>query len=174
MKISHKLPQFENSPALFITSGEYEAEFYLALDGTLERKVKIKMPPREEAKEKQAFVGVKSGRFGLAAVSHRGAYIEDLKRKFQKKVHGVIHDLLAQYKMKEIYLFSPRYSAKRIMDGLDKSERKKVRMEFFDEYIKVSPLKMIEIFWKTEQEAVKPKVTLKDEEKKILKKPKIR
>lgn len=174
MKIPHKLPQFENSPALFITSGEYEAEFYLALDGTLELKEKIKMPPREEAKEKQAFVGVKSGRFGLAAVSHRGAYVEDLKRKFQRKIHGVIHDMLADYKMEEIYLFSPRYAAKRIMDGLDKSEREKVRMKFFDEYIKVNPLKMVEIFWKTEQEAVKTKVILNEEEKKILKKPRIR
>lgn len=132
------------------------------------------MAPREEAREKQAFVGTKSGRFGLAAVSHHGAYVEDLKKKFQKKVHKVIHDILAEYKLREIYLFSPKYSAKRIMNGLDKAEQKKVRMKFFDEYIKVNPLRMVEIFWETEQKAVKPKIPLKEEEREILKKPRIR
>ncbi|MDP1884271.1 MAG: hypothetical protein Q8L10_02785 [Candidatus Moranbacteria bacterium] len=174
MQIPKKLPQFEKLPALFIASGGYEADFYLAHNGTLELHSKIKLSPREEAREKQGFIGRKGGVKNLSSVSHHGAYIEDLKKKFQKKVHAAIHDLLAEYKLEEIYLFSPRYSAQRIIDGLDKAEQKKVRMTFFCEYTKNNPLEMLTAFWETEQEAVKPRLPLKKEQEKILQRPTIR
>lgn len=144
-QIPQNLPQFEK-PALFVSSGEYEANFYLVFMGKMARKEQIKMPPREEAKEKQGFVGKKGGMKSLSAVSHHGAYIEDLKKKFQKQVHAKIHDFIAEFKLEEIYLFAPRYVSKRIIDGLDKSEQKKVRMKFFGEYIKENPLSLIKKF----------------------------
>jgi len=146
-QIPRNLPQFEK-PALFVSSGEYEANFYLVFMGKMIKKEQIKMPPREEAKEKQGFVGRKGGMQSLSAVSHHGAYIEDLKKKFQKIVHRKIHDFIAEFKLEEIYLFAPRYASKRIIDGLDKSEQKKVRMKFFKELTKINPLEMIKIFQK--------------------------
>ncbi len=174
MKIPKSLPQFEKSPALFIASGEYEAKFYMALDGNFELWKTIKMSPREEAREKQAFTGHKTGMRDLVSLSHHGSYIEDLKRKFQKKVHEVIHDLLAEFKLREIYVFAPRYVAKRIMDCLDKAEQKKVRMEFFQEDTKSNPLLMIRKFWDEEIRAVFRQPAPKNGAKKILAKPRIR
>lgn len=177
MRIPKNLPQFKKYPAFFVTSGEYDARFYVALDGRLELKEEIKMPPRKEAREKQAFIGIKGGRYGLAAVSHRGAYIEDLKKKFQKKFHGVLRGLLAAYRrnrVKEIYVFSQKYVAARVFKAVGKEERKKIRMEFFQEDTKINPLFMIKKFWETEQEAVKFKTPLKTDTKKILAKQKIR
>ncbi|EKE11083.1 MAG: hypothetical protein ACD_15C00138G0006 [uncultured bacterium] len=173
MQIPKKLPQFEKLPALFIASGEYEAHFYLAQRGELKLAKTIKMPPREEAREKQAFVGKKGGMQSLSATSHHGAYVADLKKKFQKEVHAVIHDMLAEYKLEEIYLFSPKYSAKRIMDGLDKPEQKKVRMQFYQGDTKTNPLMLIQKMWETEQEAIKFKTPLTAEKKKIIQKPRI-
>lgn len=146
MQIPKNLPQFENYPTLFISSGEYEASFYLAQNGLIEKMKSIKMAPREEAKEKQAFIGRKGGMSSLSAVSHHGAYLGDLKKKFQKKVHAATHDFLAEYPIHEICLFAPRYAATRIMAGLDKSEQKKVRMQFYKEYTKSSPISLLKKF----------------------------
>lgn len=167
MKIPKKLPQFEK-PALFVAAGEYEADFWLAFHGMLVRKEQVKMPPREEAKEKQGYITKSKGK-ELGAISHHGAYIENLKKKFQKKVHQLLHTLIAEYKSDEIYLFAPRYAAKRIMDGLDKSEQRKVRMIFYEEYTKISPLKLLGRFQKETEMAMSPTSFPKEEEKKILK-----
>lgn len=173
MKISKKLPQFEE-PTLFITSGEYESRFYLAHNGQIDLKKTIKLAPREEAKEKQGFIGKKGGRMDLASVSHHGAYIEDLKRRFQKENHAVIHDFIYGDKINEIVLFAPRYVSRRIMAGIDGSEKHKVRMKFYEELTKYNPTKMIARFWEEAQRAVAIPRSIKKEEKNILKKPKLK
>lgn len=146
MKISNKFPQFERFPALFITSGEYEAHFYLASKGEMKLERTLKLSPRENAKEKQAFEGQRVGDRMLSSFTNRGRYVEDLKRKFSRQAHEVIHDVLAKERLEEIYIFAPKYVARRIMDGLDKQEQKKVRMQFYKEYTKENPIKLIEIF----------------------------
>lgn len=146
MKISRELPQFEGLPALFITSGEYEAIFYVAHMGEINLKESLRMSPRDEAKEKQAFTGHKAGMKDLTSVSHHGNYIEDLKMRFARSVHKIIHDLIAEYKLEEIYLFAPKYVTVRIMNGLENEDKKKIRMQFYKEYTKESPLKLVEIF----------------------------
>lgn len=148
MQISNKFAQFESFPALFITSGEYEAHFYIAFEGKLELKEKIKMPPRENAKEKQAFEGQRVGDKMLSSFTNRGRFIEDLKRKFIREIHSSIHNILSEEKLEEIYIFAPKYVARRIIDGLDKQEQKKVRMQFYKEYTKENPVKLIEVFQK--------------------------
>lgn len=170
MQISQKLPQFKNYPVLFLATGEFDARFYIALDGEITEERRIKMPPREEAREKQIFVSKTEGK-SLGAVSHRERYIEDLKKKFQKKVHQAIHDFIAEYKLREIYIFSPEHSIDNILKGLDKSEKKKVRMKFCREITKINPLEMIREFWEESQKAMEEKHPLKENEKKILAKP---
>lgn len=173
MKISKQFPQFAK-PALFVSAGEYEAKFYVAHRGELKLVRKMEMPPREEAKEKQGFIGKKTARPGLAAVSHRGRYVEDLKGKFKRKVHDVIHDILAEYKLKEIYVFAPKYVFSRIEGALSKSERKKIRMRFFEEDTKFNALNMVVRFWEEEQKEVFPRPEPKNAAKKILRRPKIK
>ncbi len=168
MQIPKNLPQFENRPALFVASGEYEAKFYLAFYGALNLKEEVKMPPREEAREKQGFITYAAKPGGTGAVGHHGAYVEDLKKKFARKVHAVTHDMLAQFKPQEIYLFTPRFVAERLIEKLDKAEQKKIKMIIGKEYTKVSPLVMLRVFEKEEKEAVFPKVKPKKEAEKIL------
>ncbi len=174
MKIPKNLPQFEKYPALFAASGEYEAKFYVAYKGNLELKKTLKMPPREEAREKQGFITSSSAPAGLGAVGHKGSYIEDLKKKFAKKIHTAIHDLNADYHLNEIYFFAPRYVVDRAIKKLDKAEQKKIRMKFYIECAKTSPLEMIKTFWKEAQSAIASKIKLKTEEEEILKKPRIK
>ncbi len=170
MQISKKLPQFENYPVLFVASGEFDARFYIALDGEITEERRIKMPPREEAREKQEFIKESKGK-DVGATSHRERYIEDLKKKFQKKVHRAIHEFIAEYKLQEIYIFSPEYALEKELGSLDKSERKKVRMKFSSEITKISPIEMIREFWEESQKAIEVRPPLKEIEKKILRKP---
>jgi len=164
MKIPKKLPQFEGLPVIFVASGEYEARFYVAHKGEINLKESLKMEPREEAREKQAFTGHKAGMLDLSSVSHHGNYIEDLKMKFARSVHSIIHNLIAEYKLKEIYLFAPKYVITRILDGLGAEDKKKIRMQFYKEYTKDGPLKLVRIF-NAEVEAVQRNVLQDSEER---------
>lgn len=170
MHIPKDLPQFETLPALFITSGEYEACFYVAQKGTLTLTEEVSLPPRKNANEKQAFVGTKNGRWGLGAVSHHGAYIEDLKRKFTKRFHEILTDLIRQYGSKEIYLFAPRHVANRVTKKFLKPEQDEVRMRFYQEETKVNPLIMVKKAWETEQRALHEKKSPSKEAANILRK----
>ncbi|EKE19443.1 MAG: hypothetical protein ACD_9C00016G0002 [uncultured bacterium] len=143
MIISKNLPQFETSPSLFIVSGDYEALFYFAFKGNILLKEKIRMAPREEAKEKQAFVGHKSGMRSLSAVSHEGKYDNDLKLKFAQKVIQTTNELINQYEIKDLYIFSPKYVSNRLLKGLNKSDKEKVLLRFWGEYTKESPFDLI-------------------------------
>lgn len=167
MQISNIFSQFERFPALFITSGEYEAHFYLAFQGKLELINKIKMPPRKNAKEKQAFEGQRAGDRLLSSFTNRGRFIEDLKKKFAREIHNAIHNILAANKLEEIYIFAPKYVAKRIINGLDKQEQKKIRMQFYKEYTKENPIELIKIFQKEIEEMQNEVIS--DPQKQILK-----
>lgn len=146
MRIPKNHSQFERLPALFITSGEYEAIFHVAHKGELENVGQIKMEPKKEAKEKQGFTRSGTGTGNMSTYSHRGKYVEDLKTKFSHKVHEKIKDIVSEKKLKEIYIFAPKYVTKRILKELEKSQQKLVRMQFYKEYTKDNPLKLIEIF----------------------------
>lgn len=173
--IPKNLPQFSDSPSLFISSGEYEAHFYLAHQGTLEEVESFKMPPREEARGKQAFIGASQTK-ALGAVTHHGAYVEELKRKFQARVDYTIHNLLDEYQFQNIYLFSPEYVAKRIIKGLEPNEEEKIKMKFFGEFIKLHPLKLLKMFWKQIELLISVSIVppITKEGAKIADRPKIR
>lgn len=152
MKIPQKFPQFEKYPALFVASGEYEARFYITFNGDIEEMKAIKMSPREEAREKQGFIGHKGGMADLSSVSHHENYMEDLKSKFAHKTAAHINDLVVEYKLDEVYVFAPKYVTKGILSNLNKQQQKKIRMQFYKEYTKYSPLKLIESFMKELEE----------------------
>lgn len=135
LQIPKNLPQFSDSPSLFISAGVYEARFYLAHRGMLEELESFKMPPRKETAK------------GLGAVSRHKVYIEDSKKKFQARMGYAIHGLMDEYQFRSIYLFSPEAVAKRIVTGLEPSEEEKIKIKFFGKYAGLHPLKMIEMFW---------------------------
>lgn len=146
MQIPQNLPQFEVFPAVFLVSGQFESVFYLANKGQLNEINRIKMTPRDEAKEKQGFTGHKAGMFDLSSVSHQGRYLEDLKMKFTQKNRALIHDLILTHRPEEICLFAPRYVQNRILESLNKNEKSQVRMCFEGNHIKESPLEFLKKF----------------------------
>ena len=145
MKIPKSLPQFEKKPLLFLISGEFEAEFYVAKNGRIYKSGSFVLNPREEAKEKQAFVGKKGGMQSLSAVSHHGRYIQNLKEKFLKKMSETVDDISDREKITEISIFSPTYAENRILKKLSKKAREKVAYTHKGHFVKENPIRFIEM-----------------------------
>jgi hypothetical protein len=120
LQIPKNLPQFSDSPSLFISADAYEARFYCAHRGILEELESFKMSPRTE----------------------------DSKVKFRARVVYTIHGLLDEYQFKNIYLFSPEYIAKRIVKDLEPNEEEKIKIKFFGRYSELHPLELLKMFWK--------------------------
>lgn len=118
--IPKNLPQFSSSPTLFLSANAYEARFYLAHQGALEGLESFKMPPRAE----------------------------DLKKKFQARVHYTVHCLMDEYQFGSIYLFAPEPVAKGIVKGMEPSEEERIKIKFFGEYTQLHPIELLKMFWK--------------------------
>jgi len=172
MKIPQDLPHFEKSPALFVNAGEYEAHFFIAVNGQITKENELKMPPREEAKEKQGFIGKRANQ-NLAAFSNRGRYRIDLKKKYSRIVNKIIQEIVQTYKLKEIYIFAPEYAARRLYKAMGNEERKLLRMMFNNEHLRANPLDLIRKFHEEELHALTHEM-LSEEEEKIMRTPVIR
>jgi len=112
------MPQFSDSPSLFISANAYEALFYLAHQGIMEELESFKMS--QDTKD---------------------------KKQFQARVNYTIHSLLDEYQFRSIYLFAPEHVAKRIVKRLEPSEEERIKIKFFGEYTQLNPLKLLKMFW---------------------------
>jgi len=118
LPIPKNLPQFSDSPSLFISANAYEALFYLAHQGIMEELESFKMS--RDTKD---------------------------KKQFQARVNYTIHSLLDEYQFGSIYLFAPEPVAKRIVKGLEPSEEERIKIKFFGQYSRLHPLELIRMFW---------------------------
>lgn len=172
MKIPKNLPQFEKSPTLFLVSGEFEARFLVARNGEIAQTESFAFNPREEAKEKQAFVGKKGGMQSLSAVSHHGRYIEDLKEKSLKKIRDITDDISRKEFVDKIQIFAPAQTKKRILNKLSQESKEKVDQVFTGHYLKESPLFFLEMIEKSiAKKRASAHIHITKEEKKIIHKP---
>lgn len=151
-----------------MASGEYEARFYLAKNGEINLLTSLKMPPRQEAREKQGFITSSEAKAGLGAVGHKGRYIEDLKRKSAQKIKTVIRDIIAEHAPAEIHIFAPKHVFARVIEKLNKSEKKKIGLAVSKEFTKFSPLELIKFLASQEKRLTGTPTLITQEAKKIL------
>lgn len=172
MKIPKDLLQFENTPTLFMVSGEFEVKFYIADNGEISESKSFALNPREEAKEKQGFVGKKGGMQSFSAVSHHGRYIEDLKGKFLRKLRDSVDEISNKEKIKFMHIFAPGYAESRISEILSKEARDKVASMHEGQYLRESPLHLLRMMQQELEEARSTRhIHLSKEEKQIIHKP---
>ncbi len=167
MKIPHSLPQFENTRALFVVTGEFEGKFYIAEKGELKEAEHLILNPREEAKEKQAFVGKKGGMQSLSSVSHHGAYILDLKNKFYREISKLTENIISKKKIDDLYIFIPEYAKNKIIERFPIIALEKNKGVYTGEYTKHNPLELLEMIQEkrlSDIENTKPLYFSKEEE----------
>ena len=172
MKIPKALPQFKDYPTLFLVSGEFEAKFYVAKNGEISENDSFALNPREEAKEKQAFVGKKGGMQSFSAVSHHGRYIEDLKERFAKKLRDMTEDVSNKESIREIHVFAPGYVESRISKKISKGSMAMVKSTHDGQYLRENPLQLLEMMKKELEQARSTKhIHISKDEKKIMHRP---
>ena len=98
LQIPKNMPQFSDSPSLFMSVNVNEAHFYLAHQGKMEELESFETSPET---------------------------IE--KKQFQARIDYTIHSLLDEYQFRSIYLFAPEHVTKRIVKGLEPSEEEKIK-----------------------------------------------
>jgi hypothetical protein len=171
MKIPHPLPQFENTTALLMVSGEFEAHFYIARNGFIERRQIIQHIPREEVIGKDwGLTGNSERATPFGAVSSTGIRKLNLKKKFREEVAHALDEMALYNNVQEIYLLGPHHVTLDILRKLGQPTKAKIRGKYDGEYTKDGPIRVLEIIYETK---AKPKPTLQTKtEKKILNRPK--
>ncbi len=170
MQIPQNLYQFKKTPVLLVVSGEFEVKFYVISNNNISEENFFELNPREEAREKQAFVGKKGGMQSLSAISHHDRYIEDLKEKFLKKLREAIDEICTKKNIENIYFFLPNYTENKIIESLSKDSIDKLLDVFQGNFVKENPLKLIEIIKNKKNESIK-NLSFSKEEKYIKNKP---
>src|SRR3989344_1938536 len=119
MKITQNLPQFDNDVVLIVVTGKQEAKFYLAQDGEIERIADFELETPHYSDREGAVVRGGSGRrgqgrfaTGLAATHQK----EKMHNDFLKTCKEHLAKILPTIKATKLYLFSPSYVGKDVME----------------------------------------------------------
>ncbi len=134
MKISENLPQFDNGESLLIASGDFEADFYLASKGEI-NKVDSFLVERRNAEIPVGFVAAESGNIKTLKKFRHSEFVEEFKKHLSA--------LLAKQPVKEIFLFAPSEMKNELEKALPANLRKNLRV-YEGNFHKEHPFKLLE------------------------------
>ncbi|MDX1535708.1 MAG: hypothetical protein R3346_03045 [Candidatus Spechtbacterales bacterium] len=145
MQIEQTLPQFENKLTLVIVTGHQAAEFYVALNGKIEKESEIKVPNPEYSDREGYF---KRSGHGLSFGS--GSVVEPKNKKVEKKFLKDLEEEVLSIKksneqIKGVYLFGPDYMLKRIRKTLPKQIANNLIETFEGNYTQEHPFEFLKI-----------------------------
>lgn len=134
MKISENLRQFNNEAVLFAVTGDFEADFYLAKDGEID-KVDSLLVERRNPEIPEGFVAKESGN------------IKNIKKfrhaEFAKEFKKHLTALLAKSAVKEAYLFAPAELKNELEKDFPAKLRKSLKV-YEGNFHKEHPFKLLE------------------------------
>lgn len=168
MQIELHLPQFNNKKALIITTGEYDAKFYLASNGFINELDLIYIPKpqytdREEFFEKKNDMGV----YGSGSVNEPQKLY--LRKKFLLELKKELDKIIAEnHEVDSLYLFSPRYMEYSIEKELSKNLKKMLIFEEFGNYFSAHPFKLLNIIKKKKEGHIGESIPINPKARKLL------
>ncbi|PIZ57034.1 hypothetical protein COY23_01955 [bacterium (Candidatus Torokbacteria) CG_4_10_14_0_2_um_filter_35_8] len=169
MKISGTLPQFSEEKALLVVASRYEADFYFAENGMID---KIQSFRVEEStySDREDFTERKGrGNFFMTGSGYQSPKVQVIQ-DFAKEFKENLKDVLSKNDITSIYLFVPSEMVNEIKEKLDNLSKKKIKFVFKGDYNKEHAFKLLEkIKAKIDEKKVIPK---SEEIRKILEKRK--
>lgn len=167
MRISQNLPQFNKEKALIIVASEKDAEFYIATNGSIIeiKEFRISRPKYTES-EKRFRAMVKNARSGVVRTeSIYEIAKEKVEANFLREFKKTIKQIISQYKIDSLYIFSSTYTIGDVLKNLPASAQWGKKFVRKGNFHKKHPFKLLEMI-----QAQKPgKLVLTSEEaKKIL------
>ncbi len=134
MQISKNFPQFDKGAALLIVSGDFEADFYLASKGEI-NKVGSLLVERRNPEIPVGFVASESGNIKTIKKFRHAEFIEEFKKHLLA--------ILAQSAVKEAFLFAPAEVKNELEKALPAKLRKNLRV-YEGNFHKEHPFKLLE------------------------------
>jgi len=142
MKISEKLPQFENRLALFIVAGTRTAEFYLAGDGAIDKINELRVEaPKYSDREGFFTRSGKGERLGSGSVYE--AKKDKMRSDFHRELSEAVKKSAKKIKITHLYIFAPNHNLSSMRAVLPVSLRKTPSREFAGNYTKLKPFELI-------------------------------
>lgn len=142
MQISNKLPQFMNDVALLIVTGDKESNFFIASNGVI-KKADAFISRRPVYSDNEGFT-VSQGGNGV----YQSGSVREIKKQFLWKefLHHFIEEmkhLVNEYNITKIYLFSPDYFIKNVVEALPNDLKVKIKHTEAGNYNKLHPVELI-------------------------------
>lgn len=168
MKLSKNLPQFKDTPALIISCGWQSADFYLVLDGEISKVKKVKTEDHKYSDKEGYFVERVKGVVGK--IIRSGSVLErkkdHIRQEFLSQFFNYIKKAVDEFKVKEIYLFSPSRGLSEIVEKMPSYICKLIKGTYTGNYSHYNPDKLVELLIKKKPGSV---VLTSEEADKILK-----
>lgn len=167
MKISNKLPQFEDKPTLLVVAGWQSGKIFYAFNGEVELDKELDVPDHKysdkEGHFKRSTAGV--GDMGSGSVLEKKK--EHIRKEFLRLFIDYIKSRVRKNKIKSIYLFSPAEGLGSLEKKLPNDLKDLIESFYTGNYIKHGPQDLINII---EEKKSKPVQVMSEEAKKILEK----
>lgn len=144
-----KIPESLNlkKKSLIIVTGTREARFYSVHDGIFEEKNTIEIPRVKYSDNEGFFARLRKGLKGGSGYA-REPISDTLDDKFIKEFKIAFTKTLDADHFEEIYLFSPDYIGKRLLETLPKDMLKIVNYAGHGNYLKLTPVEVLEMIEK--------------------------
>lgn len=142
MQISNKLPQFSQHKSLLVVTGQYEAEYFIAYQGFID-KVHEFILQKPEYSDREGFFEQKAQgvAFGSPAIEER------IKRKmhqdFLKQCKAMHKKLNVDHEFVHIYIFTPEPLTTELKNTLPKKLQQKIVFTFGGNYYKEHPFELL-------------------------------
>lgn len=172
MYIEEKLPQFPNQKSLILVSGRQEAILYLANNGQIWEKERIKVEdPGYSDKEGFFKSSNRTGGVMKAGSIYKEKITQQLTREYLNQVEENVKNILSKEELQSIYLFCPDYMKKEVLKKIPKSSRGLIFLTKQGNYIDSHPFDLLKSI-QEDQQKEKEKVAspIKEKAQKILKK----
>lgn len=163
MRIQQDLPQFEDKKSLIIVASEFQVKYYIAHNGQIELFDQFAVNnPRSQLQEDY----LKTTRLGISGSIYDSAK-QEVQEKLLRRFHDEVVEIWKQHRIIDTYLFSIDFMMERLKEALPGDIRKTLRFEYPGDMQYHTPLKLLQIIKKKQDEKREENTILSHEEMKI-------
>ncbi len=142
MKISQKLPQFENKKTLIVVASKQEGKFYLANQGTIKKLTYFKFSrPKYSDREGSFMTKGRTGVYGRGSVYELKK--ERIRIELIKRLQNKLKKILKSEKIDSIYIACPNHLKNRIKTAFPSSAKRKIELFIPGDYYHFHPFDLL-------------------------------
>lgn len=165
MKITEKLPQFNNSPSLIVVTGWQSCKLFFAKDGEVDILEDFETEKRKYS-DNEGFFKAKSRNVGGM---YSGIALEEdksiIRKDFLEELIPKLDLLVKEKDIKDVYMFSPNEGLHSLDKHLNKNTKDIIKGFYAGNFTNYTPFELLQ---KIQDEQPKPIEVMSEEAKKIL------